>query len=135
MEYGIFGRNKLIDQLSPKIEDYSISGKCSKCGECCSRLLPVTKSEMKAIIEYTIKNNIEIQAYMLTAQDNWKCPFFNGNKCLIYEVRPLICKEYYCYNYYKSHENIAPKFIDKKYYSIDMWKLVETIEKIRGELK
>ena len=28
MEYGIFGRNKLIDQLSPKIEDYSIGGKC-----------------------------------------------------------------------------------------------------------
>ena len=80
-----------------EITDCSINGKCSKCGECCTNFLPVTKREIDVIGEYVIKNDIKPQTHILVMQNRLTCPYYDGHKCLIYEVRPLICKEFYCY--------------------------------------
>lgn len=111
------------------ITDNSICGQCSKCGECCTNFLPVSQKEIDIIAEYVIKNNIKPQAQMLVMQNRLTCPYYNGHKCLIYEVRPLICKEFYCYK--KPDIEMARKFEKDKYIPVNMWGIAKEIEKER----
>ena len=108
------------------IVDCSINGKCSKCGECCSNFLPVIQNEVDKIQRYVIENKIRPQKQMLVMKNTLTCPYFDGKKCLIYEVRPLICKEFYCYK--KPDIDMAKKF-KEKYISVDMWKIANEIDK------
>ncbi len=82
-------------------QDFTVGGECSGCGECCADLLPLTDKEIKHIKAYVKahsipeQNNVPVVA--LGAYD-FTCPFRdNKNKCCtIYEIRPLICREYRC---------------------------------------
>lgn len=111
-----------------KIVDNSVCGRCSKCGECCTPFLPVTQDEIDTIQRYVVKNNIKPQKAVLIMQNRLACPYWNG-KCLIYEVRPLICKEFYCYR--KPDYKMGEKFMEKEYITVDMWKIAEVIENDR----
>lgn len=124
---------KNIAEGNVKITDNSINGKCSKCGECCSCFLPICQEELELIQNYVIKNNIKPQTHILVMQNRLACPYYNGKKCLIYEVRPLICKEFYCNGKinYKNAEN----FIHKKYITVNMWEIAKEIENQRKSLK
>lgn len=73
-----------------------MSFNCSKCGKCCSNYLPLQTEEIKEMKKRAIKENKRL------LDKGWYhiCPFLNyQNKCDIYEDRPLICREYSCYNY------------------------------------
>lgn len=124
---------KNIVEGNVEITDNTICGKCSKCGECCSCFLPICQEELDIIQEYVIKNNIKPQTQMLVMQNRLCCPYYNGKKCLIYEVRPLICKEFYCNK--KMDIETAKKFKDKEYISVNMWEIAKEIEKQRKSLK
>ena len=124
---------KNIVEGNVEITDNTICGKCSKCGECCSCFLPICQEELDIIQEYIIKNNIKPQTQMLVMQNRLCCPYYNGKKCLIYEVRPLICKEFYCNK--KMDIETAKKFKDKEYVSVNMWEIAKEIEKQRKSLK
>lgn len=69
---------------------------CTGCGACCSALLPVTDKEIKKIRKYIKEHNIK----PLKPLGLVDCPFCdiskNKEKCLIYPVRPWICKIYQC---------------------------------------
>lgn len=112
-----------------EIKDNTIRKKCSKCGECCSCFLPICQEELDIIQEYVIKNNIKPQTQMLVMQNRVACPYYDGKKCLIYQVRPLICKEFYC----NMEINIeaAQRFMNKKYVNVNMWEIAKEIEKER----
>lgn len=124
---------KNIVEGNVEITDNTICGKCSKCGECCSCFLPICQEELDIIQEYVIKNNIKPQTQMLVMQNRLCCPYYNGKKCLIYEVRPLICKEFYCNK--KMDIETAKKFKDKEYISVNMWEIAKEIERQRKSLK
>lgn len=113
-----------------KITDNSICGQCSRCGECCTNFLPVTQKEIEIIQDYVIANKIRAQKQMLVMQNRLTCPYYDGKKCLIYEVRPLICKEFYCYK--KPTAELANKFEKDTYIPVDMWAIAKDIEKIRS---
>ena len=122
--------SEIIDslvKLNVKIKDNSICGKCSKCGECCSNFLPVSQSEVDIIQKYVIEHNIRPQKTMLVMKNMLTCPYYDGKKCLIYEVRPLICKEFYCYK--KPNIEMANKFAKEERYPINMWALADDIDK------
>lgn len=110
-----------------KITDNSCRGQCSKCGECCTNFLPVTQKEIEIIQEYVIANKIRPQKQMLVMQNRLTCPYYNGKKCLIYEVRPLICKEFYCYK--KPDIETSKKFANDEYITVDMWSIAKDIDK------
>ncbi len=112
-----------------QITDNSVCGQCSKCGECCSNILPVSQEEVNKIQKYVIKNNIKPQTQMLVMQNRLACPYYDGKKCFIYEVRPLICKEFYCYK--KPDIKMAAKFNKEKHVTVDMWSVAKNIENIR----
>lgn len=110
-----------------KITDNSICGNCSKCGECCTNLLPISQKELDTIQKYVIENKIRPQTQILVMQNRLTCPYYNGKKCLIYEVRPLICKEFFCYK--KPSIEMAKKLEKDNYIVIDMWAIAKEIDK------
>ena len=118
---------KTVLSGTAKITDNSICGQCSKCGECCTNLLPVSQKEVDIIQRYVIANKIRPQTQMLVMQNRLTCPYYNGKKCLIYEVRPLICKEFYCYK--KPSTEMEKKFEKDKYITVDMWAIAKEIDK------
>ena len=124
---------KTIAEGNVEITDNTICGKCSKCGEYCSCFLPICQEELDIIQKYVIENNIKPQTQMLVMQNRLCCPYYNGKKCLIYEVRPLICKEFYCNK--KMDIETAKKFKDKEYIPVNMWNIAKEIEKQRQELE
>ncbi|MGN1105715.1 MAG: YkgJ family cysteine cluster protein [Huintestinicola sp.] len=61
---------------------------CKNCGKCCGTI-PATPEEISKIVDYINENDI-------TPSGSYKstCPFRDNRqkKCLIYPVRPLICR-------------------------------------------
>ncbi len=81
--------------------DFTVDGKCSGCGECCSDFLPMTKTEIEVVKRYIKKHNIkEFNAMpkVVTNGMNMTCPFRDEKQkiCTIYPVRPSICKAFLC---------------------------------------
>ena len=77
-----------------------INGKCSRCGECCTDFIPLTKHEIRTILNY-LKEHPEIQEqYKNTNKEYFdvRCAFLDEHehKCLIYPVRPDICRTFQC---------------------------------------
>ena len=124
---------KNIVEGNVKITDNSICGNCSKCGECCTNFLPVTQKEINEIQKYVIENKIRPQTQILVMQNRLCCPYNNKKKCLIYEVRPLICREFYCYK--KADLQTISKFKDKEYVTVNMWVIAMEIENQMKEIK
>lgn len=79
------------------------NGECSRCGECCTPFIPMTKSEVKTVREY-VKKNPQIKERALNqpffeGNDVYvKCCFYDKDKkeCMIYPIRPFICRAYKC---------------------------------------
>ena len=78
---------------------------CKKgCGSCCNIGVEIGSLEAKSIVDYIVKNKIEISIGKLTKQSgtiasNWEslghdksCVFLKNNICQIYEVRPVACR-------------------------------------------
>lgn len=63
--------------------------KCTNCGGCCYFIL-ASKSEITKIKKYVLKNKIKPIKHF----EMGKCYFRDeiNKKCLIYSVRPTICK-------------------------------------------
>lgn len=92
---------EMLADMQSGIYDFTVDGKCSDCGNCCSDFLPISEKEIKAIRRYIRQNNIKEQKHIVpTAQVSmdWTCPFRdNTNKrCVIYPVRPAICRDFKC---------------------------------------
>lgn len=93
-----------MDYESIQVEDYTKNGKCSSCGSCCSGILPLSQKEIQEIHKYIKKNNIKQQhnpiAILSPKGIDGTCPFRNETekKCMIYEIRPMICRVFQCNN-------------------------------------
>lgn len=77
---------------------------CKNCNECCTITASVSKTELKAMKRYItrhkdikklINKNIE---GMVGLGASMYCPFSDREtkKCLVYKVRPEVCKEFHC---------------------------------------
>ena len=94
---------------------FECNGQCSRCGECCTPMLPLTLDEIKTIKEYIKEHNIKMENPVRGNNVYVRCPFYNidEKKCNIYEVRPEVCKAYRCsYNKRKTLKNI--KYFDSR---------------------
>lgn len=82
--------------------DYTINGECSKCGSCCSAILPLQKSEivrLKQLIKVKgIKPHKQLNVLARASiMIDLTCPFLTENhQCSIYDERPFICKVFKC---------------------------------------
>lgn len=73
-------------------------GNCSKCGQCCGLFIPITKQEVKLIKEYVTEHNIKPVNRETSKGFEAHCCFLDkdNHKCLIYEVRPYVCRNFIC---------------------------------------
>lgn len=84
--------------------DFTDNGRCVGCGQCCSDLLPVSAKEIKEIKRYIKKHRIAEQKHFIPTADGLQfdltCPFRSDSerKCLIYKLRPAVCKDFKCDN-------------------------------------
>lgn len=80
------------------VKDFTKDGKCSNCGQCCSNLLPLSEAEIKRIKAYIKKHGIKEQRHNALMAVDMTCPFRDerNKKCLIYDIRPAICREFMC---------------------------------------
>lgn len=75
------------------------AGRCNRCGQCCG---PVEMSsiEKTIILRYCSLHNIKVKDMFAplilrvakAVEGEWHCPMLENNQCLIYPVRPLICR-------------------------------------------
>lgn len=96
--YGTF--EDMLEAFNGGVYDFTDEGQCKGCGECCSNMLPLTNSEIKSIKRYIKANDIREQKNVLINAADMTCPFMDKSrtkdKCLIYEVRPAICRYFIC---------------------------------------
>lgn len=82
--------------------DFTINGECSKCGLCCQAILTISEKEIQKIKSYIGKNKINpINRHSIVDKEFIDiCPFLTeDNECLIYSVRPEVCKRFLCSQY------------------------------------
>ena len=89
--------------MDDNIYNFTVNGKCSQCGKCCSDLLPMSEKEIREIRRFIKKNGITECKHLLPAANtciDMKCPFLDtdkkSEKCRIYPVRPAICRQFIC---------------------------------------
>ena len=95
--------DQILLDMREGVYDFTVDGECSGCGQCCSNFLPMSDKEVKRIRRYVQENCIHEQKHIIPlaeAAQDWTCPFRdNTNKrCVIYAVRPQICREFRCNN-------------------------------------
>lgn len=91
----------MIADMENGVYDFTKNGECSNCGACCSDIIPISEKEIKRIKQYISKHNIKEQKHIFPIARNvedYTCPFRSDKekKCLIYEVRPSICRDFRC---------------------------------------
>ena len=104
---------EMISEYSSGVYNFTINGRCSECGSCCSRYLALNNKEINTIREYIKRHNIKQQKHALFVHKDplfdATCPFLDDtrkdHKCLIYPVRPLICREFKCDKWHEIDTN------------------------------
>lgn len=102
-----------LKELESGLTDNTVSGKCSGCGSCCASMLPVTKEEIDRLSERAKRvkpHNMRENPGNTTI--DFTCPFLIGNKCSIYDDRPLICRSYICSMYSRDASEHVKAFSD-----------------------
>ena len=87
--------------MGNEISDNTINNKCSKCCGCCAPFIPFTNKEVKLIKQYVKKHKIPLKNRNMSSGDfDGTCCFWDNNSkmCLVYEVRPFVCRHFMCNN-------------------------------------
>ena len=87
---------EVLNDMKHGVYNFTKDGKCTKCGNCCTALLPMTKEEFKTIQRYVKRKHIQIVRH--TGGIDLTCPFRNDELgiCMVYEFRPQICRDFVC---------------------------------------
>lgn len=124
MKFGTI--DQLIKDMESGIYDFTKNGECSGCGSCCSNILPISSKEIKEIHRYVKKHKIKEQKvlYPVSGESfDLTCPFRSESerKCLIYDVRPQICRNFRC-DYPRKKIRLNKNLFHGKYDVVDMRK-------------
>lgn len=84
--------------MEERIIDFTENGKCANCGSCCSTMLPLSNKEVKRIKSFIKQHKVKEQRHNVMVGVDMTCPFRDerNRKCLIYPVRPAICRSFMC---------------------------------------
>ena len=107
-----------------KVVDFTSNGRCSNCGACCSGYLPLSAQEIRRIHEYVNQHGIQEQhngvAVMVGPMLDMTCPFRDNihKRCLIYSVRPEICRAFQCNQPIQVIEERKRRFMEMNRYTM-----------------
>lgn len=91
---------------------FTAKGDCRGCGECCSRILPMSTFDLNRLAAYVREHGIEQRSPRGRAGDiDLTCPYLDdGRECMVYDARPEICRIYRC-DRHLAGEMDAPAFM------------------------
>jgi Fe-S-cluster containining protein len=104
-------RKKDLKKFKTDLNIDHCNGPC--CCACCYDFIRLTRPEFQTIKNYMIKHDIKIDKRKLkimnvSQQDFFnlkihqrRCLFLKDNRCSIYDVRPLVCRNHYVDNAHK----------------------------------
>lgn len=125
MNIGTF--QDMIEQYKRGNLDCTNNGECTQCGQCCGSLLPLSKKEISIIREYVKWKGIKPCKHLGPFAElpiDFTCPFLDTSKskekCLIYDIRPEICRVYKCDNAQFGTDE-EREFFRAKHYIVNMW--------------
>lgn len=80
---------KRLKEIYSLIPDFN----CKHCHKCCGPIIWFKPEEM-LIRGYMVKNNIEYIVWSTEEfkKNNMRCPYLKNDKCVIYLVRPIVCR-------------------------------------------
>lgn len=106
-----------------KPKDFTRNGKCSRCGECCSSILPVTQQELTAMRAAADKKNYHPWLPDMADLIYLHCPFLMQLPvgCAIYEDRPAICRTFVCNKSGEENMKAYAKKANKTVKPVNVW--------------
>lgn len=116
---------ELKRDMESGVYDFTINGECSSCGKCCSDFLPISHKEIKEIHRYIKKHKIVAQKHIYPVVEpisfDLTCPFRSEKekKCLIYDCRPAICRDFQC-DKPRKHIQANKELYHHRYEVVDM---------------
>lgn len=119
---------KTIHEMMSGVYDYTREGECSGCGQCCTALLPLFRTEFKEIERLVRKRKIKPCRhdvgipYSGQIDFDLTCPFRDNvnRKCIIYDHRPLVCRNFRC-DKPKKRIEADKRFYEMKMNVVNMW--------------
>lgn len=100
--------------------DMSKNGQCTGCGECCADHVPLSQKDIVRIKKYIKAHHIKPirhgSVLLVNPTVDLMCPFLDttagsNKKCIIYPVRPTVCKYYMCSSF-SSQEKKQQTFME-----------------------
>lgn len=86
--------SEAIEDMKNDTYDMTIDGKCSQCGACCSRCLPLSSKEIITIKQYIKAHNVKPYRHLFPVSKevyDLTCPFMDDSK-LKEKCRQFTCK-------------------------------------------
>jgi Fe-S-cluster containining protein len=104
-----------LEKIYSSIPDF----KCKHCHQCCGPIIWFEPEEI-LIKSFLLKNKIERLIWSLKdfEKNKMRCPYLRDDRCIIYPVRPLVCRlqgnisELKC-NLLKTNKKISKRSLNK----------------------
>jgi hypothetical protein len=80
---------KSLKDIYSTIPDF----KCKHCHDCCGPIIWYEPEDI-LIRDYMEKNNIKRISWTIEEfkKNNMRCPYIKNDRCIIYPVRPIVCR-------------------------------------------
>lgn len=123
----VVSMEQMLNDYSKGVQDYTKDGKCIQCGSCCTRFLALSNHEINTIRRYIERHGITQNKHAVNVYKDplldMTCPFLDDtksdHKCTIYDVRPLLCRDFIC----KKDKKPSPQLYKDNRRAVDMVQL------------
>jgi len=102
-----------------------MTNQCSQCGLCCQLfLINLNKEEYQSgkyktqFEDYGLSNDFQkaknFGANIIEQKGDGSCFYLRNNKCSIHDIRPQVCKEFFCNSKLKRFKKMVQQIEKKK---------------------